>query len=265
MKTSLLFKKLRQIVGGASLLPSEPEKTMADQCSSGKFLHRKTFQLSATGAGCSRHFFACNFAGVIIAFVLCQAVAIASCGISSYPPSTPCGKNDQFQYWETLGHIAVEEIEKTSGEKINSHIAIHLGYKPDRTFPSLFGQGWILPIFESHVRWQNADTAVLFLPDGMEETLKRENGKKQRLSNSIWSAEISGQKLIFQSSCGWGLTFVNNRIASMKTPEGIVLDIITGADRSQKLIHGKNTLLSLKPDYDAQNLPPDTCSTNLSL
>ena len=180
-----------------------------------------------------------------IAFVA-SSVAASACGISWSLPPTPMDSEYRFQYWEELDRVAVEKSHLPGATKI----PLHFGFNPSATFPSLLGVGWSLPIFESRAEWRGADSVELFLPDGQTEILERTNGNNKRLRGSGWIAEISGRQMTCKASCGWVLVFFDNRLSSMRTPNGTQMDFAIAPDRSRSWSANGQTFVSLKPDFD---------------
>jgi hypothetical protein len=152
----------------------------------------------------------------------------------------------RFQYWEKLGKVRLKRSNQADGIEI----PLYLGFNPLASFPSLLGTGWSLAIFESRIEWRNSNTAELYLPDGQTETLERMGDNKRRIKGSGWIAQISGRQVTCKASCGWTLVFLDNRLVSMKAPDGTSFEIAVGADRTHRLLSGTNTLVTLKPDFD---------------
>jgi hypothetical protein len=181
----------------------------------------------------------------ILAFVV-SAISADACGISWIQPTTPMDSKYRFQYWTSLGEVGLGKSKQAK----ETNIPLYLGFNPAFSFPSLLGAGWSLPIFESRIEWSGADTAILLLPDGQRGPLERMKKNKRRLGGNGWVAEISGRQVTCKASCGWTLVFLDNRLVSMSSPDGVQMDLVVGADRSRSWVTGGRTLISIKPDFD---------------
>ena len=270
--------KLRQQSGGSILAPLSSRQDNPTQ--TGNFQDSKNFEDPATGAGCSRHFFTPRpvrrpatfiafahqqisrfatvpffpFARLVLACVvfIISSVAALACDISWILPETPSDPEYRFQYWEKLGEISLGASSSSDGRTQERSISLHMGFNPADAFPSLLGTGWSLPIFESRIEWFNDSSAEIILPDGNKLPLQRSSKNKQRLLGKGWIGEVSGRQITCKASCGWVLVFRDNRLATIKTPEGIILENTVGADRSRNLVMGTQTLVSLKTNFDKQ-------------
>jgi hypothetical protein len=158
----------------------------------------------------------------------------------------------RFQYWDSLGSVRVGTGTTVAKDAVPAikEIPLHLGFNPASQYPSLFGVGWSFPIFESRLEWRDDSTVELFLPDGNTGKLTRTGKNAKALKGSGWLGEVAGRQVTCKASCGWVLIFKDNRLASMKTPEGTMLDIVVDSDRSRSLVSGGRALVTLKPDFD---------------
>lgn len=196
------------------------------------------------------HFLCATYYVLACVVFIATAIAVSACGIPWVLPETPMDSDNRFQHWEILGVVPLGANRQVNFKKNITEIPIHLGFAPASNFPSLLGAGWSLPIFESRIEWLNANSAKIFLPDGYSVFLQRDSGKKERLSGNTWIAEINGRQTVCQASCGWRLTFQDNRLVSMKTPDDITMELSSSPGYLRKLTLGTQTLISLKSDYD---------------
>jgi hypothetical protein len=172
-------------------------------------------------------------------------------------PATPFAGDGsyRFEYWEELGRIPLGGVASvkdkgTATKSGQEEILVALGFNPASEYSSFLGLGWNFPLFDSRLEWENAQTLNAYLPDGHVESFKRVRSGNT-LRGSRWIAEIKGKQAVLRASCGWVLTYgANNRLLSMRTPDGILLEPRVLPNGTRSLVSGGKILLTLKPDWD---------------
>ena len=110
-------------------------------------------------------------------------------------------------------------------------------------------------MFDSRLIWIDAKHVKLYLPDGNVESLTFDKGKNT-LRGSGWLGELKGanNQVRLKAWCNCVLNFSGNRLASLRTPDGVTLTISRTSNGPLQLNRGGIPLVTLTPDWDKQTI-----------
>jgi YD repeat-containing protein len=120
------------------------------------------------------------------------------------------------------------------------------------TRQQLFGSSWQAPLLESFATV--SDNAItVHAPDGSEQTFipSAKSGDIYANPNG-WAGEKKDSSFIIYSSCGWRITYRDNRITELKTKDSQLLKWNYADNRLVSVTNGKNTLCQLIYNADGQ-------------
>ncbi|MDR0532544.1 MAG: hypothetical protein LBH01_01160 [Verrucomicrobiales bacterium] len=132
-------------------------------------------------------------------------------------------------------------------------IPLNIQFTPQSvTIQRLFGSSWQSPLLESHVRAESAILTV-YAPDGSEQTFTPSAKSRDIYTNpNGWAGEKKDSSFIIYSSCGWRITYRDNRITELKTKDSQLLKWNYADNRLVSVTNGKNTLCQLIYNADGQ-------------
>jgi hypothetical protein len=157
----------------------------------------------------------------------------------------------KFQYWEELGRVkATGGVGKEALE-----IPLHLGFNPASTYTSPLGYQFEFALFDSRLVWESDTSVKMHLPDGNVEPLSFAKGKNT-LRGAGWLGEFQPRtnQVTLKASCNWVLNFTGNRLASLRSPDGVTLTVTRHSNGTLQLNRGGIPLVTLTPNWDKQSV-----------
>jgi antitoxin component YwqK of YwqJK toxin-antitoxin module len=175
-------------------------------------------------------------------FVSC--IYATACGLSWEAPHT------YFDGVDEQGHVMfVDKFESLDlGDGLTLPIYAMFKSNWQNSSPYL-GQGWILPILESHIVQINDNTFQMWQPDGWYQYMGRSSSSDTILDGqSGWKALINGDTITAWAPCGWKLVYNQGKLVSMTTSKGRELDLIYQSNRVLKMQENGVTVLQVETD-----------------
>jgi hypothetical protein len=173
-----------------------------------------------------------------------MAASVQACGVNwTVPENHFDGVNEQgyVAYWEQIGSIDLGD---------NLRIPLIIGFHSDQNWSSPYlGKGWMLPLLDSNIVQTNENTFLQVQPDGHNVYFGRDGKNKNLLHGQAgWTGQIDGDVITLYASCGWKLTYKQGKLASISTPKGRTLDLVTISGRVAEIRDQGRTILEVKTD-----------------
>lgn len=160
-------------------------------------------------------------------FLLGAWQVLAGCGISWQAPVNHFnGVNEQgfVSYWEELGRL--DFGRQGGGENLELPVIINFRSNRESSSPYL-GYGWMLALLESSIYQVDERRFIMTQPDGYQRWFWRGQPADTVLKGQgNWMAEIKGDIIVAQASCGWRFDYAKGRLISMGTPDDRTIEFI---------------------------------------
>ena len=147
-----------------------------------------------------------------------------------------------------------DEIGKIDlGDGLEFPLIINFRSDWQRKSPYL-GQGWIVPLLDSHVVQRDANAFDMISPDGYTFSFGRDPKNPTILSGSKgWKGEIKGNTITVHATCGWKLVFEKGLLTQMSTPNNRVVEIRRDREGvARDVVSGATQLLRVERDLEGE-------------
>jgi hypothetical protein len=181
----------------------------------------------------------------LLALAGCLVTAgVQACGVNwTVPENHFDGVNEQgyVAYWEQIGSIDLGD---------NLRIPLIIGFHSDQNWSSPYlGKGWMLPLLDSNIVQTSENTFLQIQPDGHNVCFGRDGKNKKLLRGQAgWTGQIDEDIITLYASCGWKLTYKRGKLASISTPNGRTLNLVTISGKIAEVRDQGKTILEVKTD-----------------